>query len=269
MSTLLADSEAVQQVKQDMQQFFQKHCKSATLLKERGSTDNVPATADQPAAPLPKDGIHQAAPLSKQQKKKRRQQRKSAQASSPSRSRSPVREASVTDAGSPPTDRPAQPPTAQDQSTPAEPAIPTVASASHTHSREASPADSAAAGPPSDQQRADAAKDEGNVQYKAGHYEAALASYGRAISICPETAAYYGNRAAAALMKRDYKLAMQDSLHATKLNPDFARGYQRAGGLAVPALFIGIKTGARACQHVCKCMVGGNKCTCSAGGCTS
>ena len=213
-----------------MRQFFQKYCKGATLLKERGSVDNVPAApADQQAQASPvKEGTHQAAPLSKQLKKKRRQQKKSAQASSRSRSGSPVHELPATDAASAATDRLAQPPTAQDQSTPTEQAEPTFAP-SQTSSREASPAEAAVPEPPSDQQRADAAKDEGNVLYKAGRYEAALAAYGRAISICPEVAAYYGNRAAAALMKRDYKLAMQDSLHATKLNPDFARGYQRAG----------------------------------------
>ena len=81
----------------------------------------------------------------------------------------------------------------------------------------------------SEQAQAEAAKDLGNTQYKAGQYEAALESYGRAIALCPEVAAYYGNRAAAALMKRQYKLAVQDSLQATKLNSQFARGYQRAG----------------------------------------
>lgn len=217
-----------------MHHFFQKHCKSATLLKERGSADNVPAAPEQPASAAPaKDGVHQAAPLSKQQKKKRRQQKKSTQASSPSRSQSPVREPASTDSG--PTDRLAQPPTAQDQSTPTQQSDTNISGSSNTDSlsnnpsRAASPVEDAAEEPPSDQQRADAAKDEGNVQYKAGRYEAALAAYGRAISICPDTPAYYGNRAAAALMKRDYKLAVQDSLHATKLNSDFARGYQRAG----------------------------------------
>ena len=198
-----ADSESAQQVRKDMQQFFQKYCKGATLLKERGSVDNLPAApADQQAQSSPtKEGMHQAAPLSKQQKKKRRQQKKSAQASSPSRSRSPVHEASAIDADSSPTDRLAQPPTAQDQTTPPEQAEPTFAP-SQTSSREASPVEASVEEPPSDQQQADAAKDEGNVLYKAGRYEAALAAYGRAISICPETAAYYGNRAAAALMKR-------------------------------------------------------------------
>ena len=233
----ITGSQSAQQVQHEMQQFFQKHSKSATLLKERGSANNVPAAAGQVAASSPsKEGVHPAATLSKQQKKKRRQQKKTTEAVS-SRSQSPAGDS--VEADSPlSADRPAQLPLAQDHSTPAE-----------TYSTPGQPADqgtAAAAAPATaepeaepagetDQDRAEAAKNEGNAEYKAGHYEAALVAYGRAISICPEVAAYYGNRAAAALMKRDYKLAVQDSLHATNLSPGFARGYQRAGECCIMA----------------------------------
>lgn len=232
-------SQSAQQVQHEMQQFFQKHSKTATLLKERGSANNVPAAVGQAAATSPsKEGIHPAATLSKQQKKKRRQQKKTTEAVS-SRSQSPIRDSVEPDSPLS-ADRPAQLPLAQDHSTPAEPysapaqPVDTVTAApsvlpSATAEPEAEPAVE------TDQDRAEAAKIEGNAEYKAGHYEAALAAYGRAISICPEVAAYYGNRAAAALMKRDYKLAVQDSLHATKLTPSFARGYQRAGECCIMA----------------------------------
>ena len=214
-----------QQLKQSVQAFFQKHCKNAALLKERGANTNIPATDDSSSQSLPvKQGAQQSAtPLSKQQKKKRRQQKKAAQ-SSASPSQSPER--ASPNSPEPASERATQSDAAQDQSMPQAP--PQTAATGNANS-----ATAAAAAQPvadnSEQAQAEAAKDLGNTQYKAGQYEAALESYGRAIALCPEVAAYYGNRAAAALMKRQYKLAVQDSLQATKLNSQFARGYQRAG----------------------------------------
>lgn len=172
-----------------------------------------------------KQGVQQSAtPLTKQQKKKRRQQKKAAQPSA-SPSQSPERES----AGSvdPLSQRVTQSGAAQDQSMPQAPPEPNATS--ETESSHASPTSPVDEGPPTDQQQAESAKDQGNTQYKAAQYDAALLSYGKAIALCPEVAAYYGNRAAAALMKKQYKLAVQDSLQATKLNNKFARGYQRAG----------------------------------------
>ncbi len=49
-----------------------------------------------------------------------------------------------------------------------------------------------------------------------------------AISLEPKVAIYYGNRAAASFMLGKYKEALDDSLTSTKLDPAYARGYQRA-----------------------------------------
>ena len=215
------------QLQQDIHAFFRKHCKNATLLKERGANNNVPVFDDNLTHIMPaKQGVQQAStPLTKQQKKKRRQQKKAAQ-SSASPSQSPERE-SVT-SPDPDSERVTQSSAAQDQSMPQAPPEATATAA--TDSPHAPPSPPPAQGPPTTEQQAESAKDLGNTQYKAGQYDAALLSYGKAIALCPEVAAYYGNRAAAALMKRQYKLAVQDSLQATKLSSTFARGYQRAGG---------------------------------------
>ena len=213
------------ELQEELHSFFQKHCKNATALKERGANSNVPSPADSSGQQAPaKQGVQQAStPSSKQQKKKRRQQKaKTAQSAptSPSPERTPVAGADSV------TDRASQSSAAQDHSTqpPAShsPAAPSSASASTTSTPVVDERSS-------EQQQAESAKDLGNSQYKAGQYDAALMSYGKAIELCPAVAAYYGNRAAAALMKRQYKLAVQDCLQATKLNSSFARGYQRAG----------------------------------------
>lgn len=217
------------QLQQEMQLFFQKHCKNATALKERGANSNVPTLDDSSAQQsTAKHGAQQTG-STKQQKKKRRQQKKAAQSESPSPS--PERPPSVTIASA--TDRVSQSSAAQDHSTQQAPVQPTAV----TSSDSATPASPPAVDePPTAQQQAEAAKDLGNTQYKAGQYDAALASYSKAIELCPDLAAYYGNRAAAALMKRQYKLAVQDCLQATKLNGSFARGYQRAGTLVQTSL---------------------------------
>ena len=211
------------QLRKDIHAFFRKHCKHATLLKERGADNNIPIPDDHVGQNLPaKQGMQPAAtPLTKQQKKKRRQQKKAAQ----SPSQSPERGSTGNfDSES---ERVTQSSAAQDQSMPQAPLEHFAAAADLDPAQEPpTPVDE---GPPTDHQQAEAAKDLGNSQYKAAQYDAALASYGKAIGLCPEVAAYYGNRAAAALMKRQYKLAVQDSLQATKLNTTFARGYQRAG----------------------------------------
>lgn len=179
-----------------------------------------------------KQAVQQApTPLTKQQKKKRRQQKKAAQ-SSASPSQSPERE--PVPSPDPNSERVTQSSAAQDQSMPqAPPEATTTAATDSPHA----PSPPTPQGPPTTEQQAESAKDLGNTQYKAGQYDAALLSYGKAIALCPEVAAYYGNRAAAALMKRQYKLAVQDSLQATKLSSAFARGYQRAGGSLCLSLF--------------------------------
>jgi len=62
------------QLQQDIHTFFRKHCKNATLLKERGANNNVPVVDDNLTQSMPaKQGVQQAStPLTKQQKTKRR-----------------------------------------------------------------------------------------------------------------------------------------------------------------------------------------------------
>ena len=221
---MLADDKSAEdlELQEEMQAFFRKHCKNATALKERGANSNVPEDVSTQQS-LTKQGVQQAG-VTKQQKKKRRQQKKAAQSESPSPS--PERPSStITGSVS---DRASQSSAAQDQSTQQATAQPTAVTDSDSATKVSPPP---VAERSVEQQQAEAAKDLGNTQYKAAQYDAALQSYSKAIELCPETAAYYGNRAAAALMKRQYKLAVQDCLQATKLNEAFARGYQRAGAL--------------------------------------
>lgn len=51
--------------------------------------------------------------------------------------------------------------------------------------------------------------------------------YSDAIALCPETAAFYGNRAACHMMLGDYKSALQDSRDSTQLDGQFEKGYVR------------------------------------------
>lgn len=70
-------------------------------------------------------------------------------------------------------------------------------------------------------------KNAGNEQYKARNYPLALHLYGEAIKICPENAAYYGNRSACLMMMGDYKGALKDSRDAIALDNKFEKGYDR------------------------------------------
>lgn len=70
-------------------------------------------------------------------------------------------------------------------------------------------------------------KNEGNNQYKAQNYRVALDMYSDAISLCPENASYYGNRAACHMMLADYKAALNDARQAVLVDPTFSKGYIR------------------------------------------
>ncbi|KAL6062618.1 DnaJ subfamily C member 7 [Balamuthia mandrillaris] len=69
----------------------------------------------------------------------------------------------------------------------------------------------------------------GNTEYLAGNYRKAVAFYSKAIEFSPDTAAYYGNRAAAYIMEGDWRAALDDSLVTTAKDPSFTKGYLRAG----------------------------------------
>ncbi|XP_062120752.1 dnaJ homolog subfamily C member 7 isoform X2 [Drosophila sulfurigaster albostrigata] len=67
----------------------------------------------------------------------------------------------------------------------------------------------------------------GNDQYKAQNYPSALKLYSDAISLCPDSAAYYGNRAACYMMLLNYNSALTDARHAIRLDPSFEKAYVR------------------------------------------
>ena len=73
-------------------------------------------------------------------------------------------------------------------------------------------------------------KEEGNRLYKETEYEQALAAYGRAIELDPESetaALCYSNRSAAFHIMRKYAKAEKDAAACLAIKPDFVRGYVR------------------------------------------
>ena len=71
-------------------------------------------------------------------------------------------------------------------------------------------------------------KEEGNAYYKRELYHRAVDCYTKAIEACPETPAYWNNRAAANLMLNKYEQAASDAVKATAIDPKFLKGYVRA-----------------------------------------
>ncbi|CAH1183620.1 unnamed protein product [Phaedon cochleariae] len=70
-------------------------------------------------------------------------------------------------------------------------------------------------------------KENGNQLYKIKQYRSALPLYNEAINLCPDTAAYYGNRAACYMMLNRYEEALEDVRKSVQLDPNFVRGYIR------------------------------------------
>ena len=71
----------------------------------------------------------------------------------------------------------------------------------------------------------------GNERYKRGQFGEALKIYDRAISMCPENAAYRTNRAAALAALRRLGEAVTECLESLKINPAFGRAHQRLASL--------------------------------------
>lgn len=92
-----------------------------------------------------------------------------------------------------------------------------------------SPPQAAGPAPNSPRHLAEAQKALGNAAFKAGRYDEAVRCFTAALQLCPGTAVYLGNRAAAHLMARHYPDAISDSLEAVELDPGFVKGYARAG----------------------------------------
>jgi len=77
------------------------------------------------------------------------------------------------------------------------------------------------------QSQADQRKEEGNQLYKTRSYREALQKYSEAISLCPQTASFYGNRSACHMMLSQFSQALQDAKTAVQLDRDFVKGYVR------------------------------------------
>ncbi|KAG8830849.1 hypothetical protein FRC18_007511 [Serendipita sp. 400] len=64
---------------------------------------------------------------------------------------------------------------------------------------------------------ADRLKEQGNVAFKAGRYDEAVTRYTDAIALVSSQAAYYGNRAAAYISLKQFRLALEDCQQAKSL----------------------------------------------------
>jgi len=73
-----------------------------------------------------------------------------------------------------------------------------------------------------------AKKEEGNKLYSAQNYTKAVELYSESIFLDPKCPAYYGNRSAAYMMKKDYTKALEDARTAISLDSSFTKGYIRA-----------------------------------------
>lgn len=70
-------------------------------------------------------------------------------------------------------------------------------------------------------------KENGNQFYKIKNYRSALPFYTEAIDLCPEIAAYYGNRAACYMMLNRYTEALEDARKAVTLDTQMVKAYVR------------------------------------------
>lgn len=81
-------------------------------------------------------------------------------------------------------------------------------------------------------EKAQRCKNEGNVLFKMGKFDEAIASYNKAIEACPtsnkeELATYYQNRAAAYEHLKKYSAVKADCTKALELNPRYAKAFLR------------------------------------------
>ena len=72
-------------------------------------------------------------------------------------------------------------------------------------------------------------KVEGNEFIAANKPEKAVESYSKAINLDPSNAIYFSNRAAAYSMMGDHFNALEDAKQSCKLNPSYAKAYNRVG----------------------------------------
>jgi tetratricopeptide (TPR) repeat protein len=71
-------------------------------------------------------------------------------------------------------------------------------------------------------------KSQGNEHYKSGSYSQAIRFYSDALKKDPSNVPIYSNRAAAYMMQKDYKRAVEDCETALNLDPKFIKVLERA-----------------------------------------
>ena len=74
-----------------------------------------------------------------------------------------------------------------------------------------------------------AAKERGNLAFKEGRLEEAVAAYSEAIRAAPTDETLYSNRSATYAKMERYKEALEDGKRAVSLQPKWGKGYSRAG----------------------------------------
>ncbi|XP_052813465.1 dnaJ homolog subfamily C member 7-like [Mya arenaria] len=72
-------------------------------------------------------------------------------------------------------------------------------------------------------------KEMGNQYYKEKNYTEAISCYTQAINLCPNCAAYYGNRSACYMMLNKYSDALEDARNALRIDSTFVKGHLREG----------------------------------------
>lgn len=80
-----------------------------------------------------------------------------------------------------------------------------------------------------DKAEAERQKVQGNEFIAANKPEKALECYGKAINLDPSSAIYFCNRAAAHSMLGDHFGALEDAKQSCRLNPNYAKAYNRLG----------------------------------------
>lgn len=86
----------------------------------------------------------------------------------------------------------------------------------------------------SNEELAEAKKNEGNKAYQAKNYGKSLLLYTEAIKLQPNNHILYSNRSSCHLLLREPKKALEDAEKCIELNPSFAKGFYRKGTLHIP-----------------------------------
>lgn len=72
-------------------------------------------------------------------------------------------------------------------------------------------------------------KTQGNDFYKKMQFDKAIDCYTKALNQTPSDTSLLTNRAACFMQKKEYKKAQEDAQNAIKIDPNFTKGYLRAG----------------------------------------